>query len=61
MTGLSGNELYCLQMKALRPGDLVLGNSVHSMGFLTRSCVSPHGHGTLTREHAASATRQLDA
>lgn len=34
MTGLSGNELYCLQMKGLRPGDLVLGNSVHSLGVL---------------------------
>jgi uncharacterized protein YbjQ (UPF0145 family) len=34
MTGLSGNELYCLQLKGLRPGDLVLGNSVHSLGVL---------------------------
>jgi uncharacterized protein YbjQ (UPF0145 family) len=34
ITGLSGNEMYCLQLKGLRPGELVIGNSVHSMGFL---------------------------
>ena len=34
MTGLSGNEIYCLNLKGLRPGDLVVGNSVFSMGFI---------------------------
>jgi uncharacterized protein YbjQ (UPF0145 family) len=34
MTGLSGNEIYCLQLKKLDPGDLVIGNSVRSLGFL---------------------------
>lgn len=34
MTGLSGNEMYCLHLKGLEAGDLVLGNSVYSMGFL---------------------------
>lgn len=34
MTGLSGNEMYCLHLKGLSAGDLVIGNSVHSMGFL---------------------------
>ena len=34
MTGLSGNEMYCLNLKGYRPGDLVIGNSVHSLGFL---------------------------
>jgi uncharacterized protein YbjQ (UPF0145 family) len=34
MTGLSGNEMYCLQLKGLTPGELVVGNSVHSLGFL---------------------------
>jgi uncharacterized protein YbjQ (UPF0145 family) len=34
MTGLSGNEIYCLQLKGLKPGELVVGNSVHSLGFL---------------------------
>ena len=34
VTGLSGNEIYCLAMKELSPGELVVGNSVNSMGFL---------------------------
>jgi uncharacterized protein YbjQ (UPF0145 family) len=34
MTGLSGNEIYCLNLKGFKPGELVVGNSVYSMGFL---------------------------
>ena len=34
MTGLSGNEIYCLHLKGMKPGDLVVGNSVFSMGFV---------------------------
>jgi uncharacterized protein YbjQ (UPF0145 family) len=34
MSGLSGNEMYCLSMKGFAPGELVLGNSVYSLGFL---------------------------
>jgi uncharacterized protein YbjQ (UPF0145 family) len=34
MTGLSGNEMFCLNLKGMKPGDLVIGNSVFSMGFL---------------------------
>ncbi len=34
MTGLSGNEIYCLNLKGFSPGELLVGNSVHSMGFL---------------------------
>jgi uncharacterized protein YbjQ (UPF0145 family) len=34
VTGLSGNEIYCLALKKYRPGELVIGNSVNSMGFL---------------------------
>jgi uncharacterized protein YbjQ (UPF0145 family) len=34
MTGLSGNEIYCLNQKGFQPGDLVIGNSVFSLGFL---------------------------
>lgn len=34
MTGLSGNEMYCLHLKGFTPGGLVIGNSVYSMGFL---------------------------
>ncbi len=34
LTGLSGNEMFCLRQKGFAPGDIVVGNSVHSMGFL---------------------------
>lgn len=34
LTGLSGNEIYCLARKGLAPGDLVIGNSVMSIGFV---------------------------
>ena len=33
-TGLSGNELFCLDKKGYAPGNIVVGNSVHSLGFL---------------------------
>src|SRR5436190_5499109 len=34
ITGLSGNELYCLAQKGWAPGDVVVGNSVYSLGVL---------------------------
>ncbi len=34
VTGLSGNEIYCLALKNYAAGELVVGNSVNSMGFL---------------------------
>jgi hypothetical protein len=34
VTGLSGNEIYCLALKQDSAGELVVGNSVNSMGFL---------------------------
>ncbi|MBC7973262.1 MAG: heavy metal-binding domain-containing protein [Verrucomicrobia bacterium] len=34
ITGLSGNEIYCLQRQGLTPGDLVIGNSVISLGLI---------------------------
>lgn len=34
LTGLSGNEIYCLRMLGMDPGDLSIGNSVFSMGLL---------------------------
>ena len=34
ITSLSGNEIYCLNLKGLEPGDLVLGNSVYSLGVV---------------------------
>ena len=33
-TGLSGNEMYCLNLIGFTPGDLIIGNSVYSMGLL---------------------------
>jgi uncharacterized protein YbjQ (UPF0145 family) len=33
-TGFSGNEIFCLAKKGMDPGELVIGNSVWSMGFL---------------------------
>ncbi len=34
ITGLSGNEIFCLQRQGLTPGDLVIGNSVISLGLI---------------------------
>ena len=34
ITGLSGNEIFCLQRYNLTPGDLVIGNSVISLGLI---------------------------
>lgn len=34
MTGLSGNEMFCLHQKGFTPGSLIIGNSVYSLGFL---------------------------
>ena len=34
ITGLSGNELYCLKEKGYEPGNLVIGNSVFALGFV---------------------------
>jgi uncharacterized protein YbjQ (UPF0145 family) len=34
MTGLSGNEIYCLAQKGYSPGNIVVGNSVYSLGFV---------------------------
>ncbi len=33
-TGLSGNEIYCLAQQNLTPGNIVIGNSVYSLGLL---------------------------
>lgn len=33
-SGLSGNEMYCMDLVGLRPGNLLVGNSVFSMGVL---------------------------
>jgi uncharacterized protein YbjQ (UPF0145 family) len=33
-TGLSGNEIYCLEQKGFLPGNIVVGNSVQALGFV---------------------------
>lgn len=33
-TGLSGNEIYCLDKAGYKAGDIVVGNSVHSLGIM---------------------------
>lgn len=33
-SGLSGNEMYCANLLGFSPGDLLVGNSVFSMGFI---------------------------
>ena len=33
-SGLSGNEMYCVHLLGFLPGDLLVGNSVFSMGFI---------------------------
>ena len=34
ISGLSGNEVYCLQRKGWSPGGIVVGNSVQSLGVM---------------------------
>ena len=33
ISGMSGNEIYCLSKKGFAPGEIVLGNSVNSLGL----------------------------
>lgn len=35
VTGLSGNEMFCLDNKGYQAGDLVVGNSVWALGFVS--------------------------
>jgi uncharacterized protein YbjQ (UPF0145 family) len=53
ITGLSGNEIYCLAQKGFAPGNVVLGNSVYSLGVL-RSLAS--GFQTLAGGELTSVT-----
>src|SRR5262249_1584332 len=34
LSGLSGNEIYCLAEKGWAPGNIVVGNSVYSLGVI---------------------------
>lgn len=33
ISGMSGNEIFCLSQKGLEPGEIVVGNSVYSLGL----------------------------
>ncbi len=33
-TGLSGNEYYCIALSGYSPGDILMGNSVYSLGYV---------------------------
>ncbi len=56
MTGLSGNEIYCLAQKGWAPGNIVVGNSVYSLGIL-RGFTS--GLQTLAGGELASVTQLI--
>ena len=56
MTGLSGNEIYCLAQKGYDPGNIVVGNSVHSLG-LVRGITS--GLKTLSGGEIGSITQLI--
>src|SRR4029077_12015775 len=56
MTGLSGNEIYCLSLKGYAPGNIVVGNSVHSLG-LVRGITS--GLKTLSGGEIGSITQLI--
>jgi uncharacterized protein YbjQ (UPF0145 family) len=56
ITGLSGNEIYCLAEKGWAPGNIVVGNSVHSLG-LVRGVAS--GLQTLAGGELASVTELI--
>jgi len=49
LTGLSGNEIYCMRLKGLIPSGVVIGNSIQSMGFLggVHSAFRGNGSGGL--------------
>ena len=34
ISAMSGNEIFCLSQKGLSPGEIVVGNSVYSMGMM---------------------------
>src|SRR5438067_1502856 len=56
ITGLSGNELYCLAQKGYGPGAVVVGNSVYSLG-VARSFTS--GFQTLAGGELTSVTELI--
>jgi AsmA protein len=61
MTGLSGNELFCLQLKGLTGGELVIGNSVYSITRTLDGEVALTGtKGALTGLNIEQLLRRLE-
>lgn len=56
LTGLSGNEIWCMAQKGWAPGDVVVGNSVYSLGVV-RSLTS--GFRTLAGGEVESITELI--
>jgi uncharacterized protein YbjQ (UPF0145 family) len=56
ISGLSGNEIYCLHQKGYAPGRIVVGNSVYSLGAI-RSLTS--GIKTITGGEIHSLTELI--
>src|SRR5262245_3832184 len=56
ISGLSGNEVYCLAMKGWAPGNIVVGNSVYSLGVV-RGVTS--GFRTLAGGEISSVTELI--
>ncbi len=52
ISGMSGNEIYCLAQKGLTPGEIVVGNSVVSIGLAG-------GLGAMGRTFAGGEVRQV--
>ncbi len=63
MTGLSGNEIFCLNLKGYAPGELVIGNSVFSMGMLGSLAAAGRGFlgGEVTQVTAVIHEGRLEA
>ena len=56
VSGMSGNEAYCLSLKGFDPGEIVVGNSVCSLGIL--GGIGAFGRG-ITGGEIESVTRMI--
>lgn len=52
ISGMSGNEIYCLSLKGMSPGELTVGNSVRSVGLAG-------GLGAAGRTFAGGEVKQI--
>jgi uncharacterized protein YbjQ (UPF0145 family) len=71
VSALSGNDLFCLRLKGVEPGDIAVGNSVRSLGVggslrssfgsLTGGEIAPITHLISEGRHAAMARMANEA